>query len=163
MANYYSTPINQLPVGTVVKATDIYPAVDTTDHTESPVGTCKQYTVKELNNFLGSGVTVDNALLSVQMTANTGYNNSSGAGATYTLPTVSAVGDWLIITGNASSFYTIAQGPGQQIWDGSTSTTLGTGGSVTSTLHHANIYLKCIVANTIWTTLSITPSAFTFV
>lgn len=91
MATYNTTPINQLPVGLTVKATDIYPAVDTTDHTESPTGTCKQYTVGELAGYLPNSLYSSSNLMTVtsSSTANltaTYYNGlaNNGIGATLT-------------------------------------------------------------------------------
>lgn len=44
--------ITALPAGTV-KATDYYPATDTTDFTEAPSGTTKKYSIAQLQSFLG--------------------------------------------------------------------------------------------------------------
>lgn len=45
------TPITQLPVGNVA-LTDVYPAVDVTDHSESSTGTTKKYTIADLKSTL---------------------------------------------------------------------------------------------------------------
>jgi hypothetical protein len=72
----------------VVKATDVYPAVDVTDVTQSPTGTTKPYQILELINFiLGNfGFDVYSPVLAastVSLTAT--YNNGlSGVGATLT-------------------------------------------------------------------------------
>ena len=52
MGDYNSTPISQLPPGSVTLATDLYPATDVTDETESPSGTTKKYAVGQLQTFL---------------------------------------------------------------------------------------------------------------
>ncbi len=44
--------ITQLSAGTI-KQTDVYPAVDVTDHSQSPDGTTKKYTLTQLGAFLG--------------------------------------------------------------------------------------------------------------
>jgi len=41
-----------LPVGTIVKGTDVYPAVDVTDLSSSPTGTTKQYTMTQLAAYI---------------------------------------------------------------------------------------------------------------
>lgn len=80
-------PITSLPVGTQVLSTDIYVAVDTTDHTDAPTGTDKQYTVSQLNNFLGVNNTSNKLSARVATTASLTavYNNGTvGVGATLT-------------------------------------------------------------------------------
>ena len=73
---------------------------------------------------------------------------------TLTLPTTSAIGDWVEINGKGAGLFTIAQAAGQQINFAGNASTLGATGSVSSILQYANIRLRCITANTIWTVVS---------
>lgn len=103
----------------------------------------------------GSAGWVDQATGSVTMTANIGYTSDDGASlVTFTLPTTSAVGDFVEINGKGSGLYTIAQATGQLIHFGNLASTSGTGGSVSSTLQFDCIRLRCITANTIWVVVS---------
>jgi hypothetical protein len=103
----------------------------------------------------GADVWVDEAGASVTMAANTGYTSDDGASlVTFTLPTISAIGDWVEINGKGSGLFTIAQAAGQQIHFGNQTTTSGAGGSISSTLQFDCIKLRCLTANTIWTVVS---------
>lgn len=98
---------------------------------------------------------VDQTTASVTMAANTGYTSDAGASlVTFTLPTTSAIGDWIEINGKNAGLWTIAQATGQQINFGNVATTSGTGGSLSATLQYDNVRLRCITANTIWTVVS---------
>lgn len=103
----------------------------------------------------GSSGWVDQTTGTVTMTANTGYTSDDGASlVTFTLPTTSAIGDFVEINGKGSGLYTIAQATGQQIHFGNIASTSGAGGSVSSTLQYDCIKLRCITANTIWVVVS---------
>ncbi len=86
------------------------------------------------------------------MAVNTGYVANNGSLVTLSLPTTSAFGDVVAVTGKGAGGFSITQGSGQQIHLGSSATTLGAGGSLSSTNQWDSIKLVCIVANTIWTT-----------
>lgn len=106
-------------------------------------------------NGSGSSGWVDQTTGSVTMSVNTGYTSDDGASlVTFTLPTTSAIGDFVEINGKGSGLYTIAQATGQQIHFGSLASTSGAGGSVSSTLQYDCIRLRCITANTIWVVIS---------
>jgi len=103
----------------------------------------------------GSAGWVDQTTGTVTMTTNTGYTSDDGASlVTFTLPTTSAIGDFVEINGKGSGLYTIAQATGQQIHFGNIASTSGAGGSVSSTLQFDCIRLRCITANTIWVVVS---------
>jgi hypothetical protein len=103
----------------------------------------------------GSAGWVDQATGSVTMTTNTGYTSDDGASlVTFTLPTTSAIGDFVEINGKATGLYTIAQATGQQIHFGNIASTSGASGTVSSTLQYDCIRLRCITANTIWVVVS---------
>src|SRR5271154_1871763 len=88
MSLYNSTPISNLVPGAIVLPTDIYPATDTTDPTQSPVGSTKKYSINQLANFMLTNV-VGSALVTVYCSStfnlNATYNNgTNGIGATLT-------------------------------------------------------------------------------
>lgn len=85
-----------------------------------------------------------------QMASNNGYINESSTLTTYTLPATSVVGDEIDILGSGTGGWKIAQMASQQIVLGNKSSTVGTGGSVASTLPSDSGYMICKVANSIW-------------
>lgn len=107
---------------------------------------------------------VDETGASVMMTANTGYTSDDGATlVTFTLPTTSAIGDFVEINGKGSGGWTIAQATGQQINNGTVATTSGSGGSLSSAHQYDCVRLRCLTANTIWTVASQQSSGLTVV
>ena len=85
----------------------------------------------------------------VNLTIDSAYVMNKGADhITATLPAVSAFGSTIIIVGKGSGLWTIAQNAGQTIHFDDLDTTLGIGGSVTSTNKYDSIELVCITANT---------------
>lgn len=103
----------------------------------------------------GANPWVDETGASVTMVANTGYTSDDGASlVTFTLPTTSAIGDWIEINGKGSGLWTIAQAAGQQIHFGALATTLGATGTLSSSAQYDNVRLRCLTANTIWTVVS---------
>lgn len=92
--------------------------------------------------------------------AGTGYVTDNATQVTYTLPATPAFGNIFEITGGVSGASTapwiIAQNAGQQINFGNSSTTVGTGGSIASTLKYDSVRCVCIVAgaSAVWNVLS---------
>ncbi len=88
MSRYNSKPISQFPTGSEVKSTDYYLATDTTDNTDSPVGTTKKYTINKLQEFLADGFhgnEIQTAYVSSTANLNAVYvNGDDGVGATLT-------------------------------------------------------------------------------
>jgi|GEM_PF-1620553 len=92
MSQYNSKPITQLLNGNTVKITDVYPAVDTTDLTQSPSGSTKKYTIGDLQSYMVAVISASNiktAIASSTANLNAVYvNNPSGmapgVGATLT-------------------------------------------------------------------------------
>jgi len=97
----------------------------------------------------GSWQTVSTA---TQMVSGVNYIVNGGTVA-FTLPTTAAIGDIMEIAGYNNT-WSVAQNAGQEIQFGVFHTTLGTGGSLTSTLMGDCIRLLCTVANTNWLVLS---------
>lgn len=112
----------------------------------------------------GANPWVDQTGASVTMAANTGYTSDDGASlVTFTLPTSSAIGDWVEINGKGSGLWTIAQATGQQIHNGTVATTSGAGGSLASVNQYDCVRLRCLTANTIWAVVSQQSSGLTVV
>jgi hypothetical protein len=117
-------------------------------------------TTAQLSNFW-----VDQTGASVTMATNTGYTSDDGATlVTFTLPTTSAIGDFVEINGKGSGLWKIAQAAGQQInISGGTATTSGTGGSLASVNQFDCVRLRCVTANTIWNVVSQQSTGLTVV
>ena len=97
------------------------------------------------------------------MTANNGYTVDNGASlVTFTLPVTAAYGTILQVVGISSGGWSIAQNAGQNITLGSVSTTVGTGGSLSSTIPSDQVQLLCVVADTTFAAL-IPSAALTYV
>lgn len=79
---------------------------------------------------------------------NNGYICGNAALITYTLPSTAAVGSMFIVQGRDAGGWRIAQNAGQQIIVGSTLSTAGVSGSVSSTNRYDSITLVCVTANT---------------
>lgn len=93
------------------------------------------------------------AISIANLTVNNGYFAIAPGGAlTFGLPAVSVLGDTLRVSLNGATSWQITQAAGQQIIFGATATTLGAGGSLTSTANGDSIEIVCVVANTIWVT-----------
>jgi hypothetical protein len=94
---------------------------------------------------------------SISLTINPGtnyYTVSPGGTIAFALPTTIPAGTVIRIAGFGATGWTITQGAGQQIFKGSTNTTLGAGGSLASTNARDVIELLCVVANTTFVVLS---------
>lgn len=87
---------------------------------------------------------------SVTMIVRTGYITTGGSLVTLTLPTLSAVGDYIKVVGVGAGGWAIAQAAGQQITVGIAQTTSGAGGSLASSQIRDSISLVCTAANTAW-------------
>lgn len=90
---------------------------------------------------------------SATMSADNGYVSDNVGLVTLTLPSTAAFGSVLYIAGKGAGGWTIAQNAGQNIQIGSSSSTVGTGGSVSSTNRHDSLALLCIAANTTFSAL----------
>lgn len=97
--------------------------------------------------------TVETANLN--MVINHGYIANKAGTLTMALPTTSAVGSIIEITGiNTATGWQVTQASGQQIFMGTSSTTLGATGTLTSSAIRDSISMVCVVANTTWNVLS---------
>lgn len=91
---------------------------------------------------------------SQSMAANNGYIASNGATVTLTLPTTAAQGSVIEVVGKGAGGWTIAQNSGQRIYYGIATTTLGAGGSLSSTNQRDCVKLLCVTADTEFEVLS---------
>jgi hypothetical protein len=107
---------------------------------------------------------VDETSATVTMVTNTGYTSDDGATlVTLTLPTTSAIGDFVEVNGKGSGLWKIAQASGQQIQISTNATTSGATGSLASVNQYDNVRLRCLTANTIWTVVSQQSTGLTVV
>lgn len=85
------------------------------------------------------------------MAVNNGYFCiAAGGNLTLGLPAVSALGDVVSVSLDGATSWQITQAAGQQIRVGSSTTTLGAAGTLTSTAQGDSVELVCRVANTLW-------------
>jgi hypothetical protein len=101
---------------------------------------------------VGAGLTWTVVTGTTQAAAvNNGYIANNAGLVTVTLPSTSAVGSIVAVTGmNNATGWKVAQNAGNQIFFGTSSTTSGTGGSLASTNTYDTIYLLCVTANANW-------------
>lgn len=104
----------------------------------------------------GGGITWVNVTGTTQTIAvNTGYVANNAAQVVFTLPATATLGDSFYITGNGNvgtAGWRVNQNAGQVIFFGSSTTTVGAGGSLTSTNQLDSIRAVCVVpgAATVW-------------
>lgn len=90
---------------------------------------------------------------SQSMLSNTRYRSNNSSLVTLTLPSISNPGDLLSISGMGTGGFKIAQNSGNQIFLGTSSTTLGITGSLQSTNQYDSIWLECLTTNANWAAL----------
>lgn len=109
-------------------------------------------------NGVGAGLTWSVQTGATQaMAVNNGYIANRAGTVTYTLPASAAIGDVLAVTGiNTATGWVIAQNANQQIFFGTSSTTVGAGGSLASINIRDTITLVCTVggASTAWSVIN---------
>lgn len=102
----------------------------------------------------GSGTSwVDVIGTNQPMLSNTSYVPDNAGLVTLILPTTSSFGDVIDIVGKGAGGWTIIQGALQQIIIGSSSTTPGLGGSVSSTNRNDSLSIVCTTANLTWSVI----------
>jgi hypothetical protein len=97
-------------------------------------------------NFVSSNqnMTTDNQYMCI----------APGGALTLALPATSTKGDEIEVSLNGATSWQITQAAGQQIYIGDSNTTLGVGGSLTSTKQGDSLRAVCVVDNLKWTVLS---------
>lgn len=103
-------------------------------------------------NAAGGGLTWTVVTGTTQAAAvNNGYIANNAGLVTVTLPATSAVGDTVAVTGiNNATGWRVAQNAGNTIFFGTSTTTAGVGGSLSSTATRDTVYLVCMTANATW-------------
>ena len=102
-------------------------------------------------NAVGSGLSWTVVTGATQaMAVNNGYIANRAGTVAFTLPTSSAVGDTIAVTGiNTATGWSIAYTTNQQIFFGTASATITTG-SLASTNIRDTVWLVCMTANLTW-------------
>jgi hypothetical protein len=101
-----------------------------------------------------AGLTWNDAATTTTMKTNNGYIVTKGA-QVFTLPKASSVGDTIEILLNGGTSWSVAQAAGQSVLVSESNTTVGVGGSVTSTDAGQAIKMTCVTANTKWQATSL--------
>ena len=104
-------------------------------------------------SVVGGGLTWVNVTVSIILVINNGFNVTSGA-VVLTLPAAAAQHSIIRIVLSGGTSFSVAQGAGQSIRIGSNVSTVGAGGSISSTSLGDCVELLCTTANTGWTVLS---------
>jgi hypothetical protein len=106
-------------------------------------------------NAVGSGLTWSTVTGATQaMAVNSGYVANRAGTVAFTLPTSSAVGDVVAVTGiNTATGWSIAYTTNQQIFFGTSSATVTTG-SLASVNIRDTVFLVCVTANLTWNVFS---------
>lgn len=108
-------------------------------------------TIASTGSFTWSVITADQTAV-----VNNGYICNKGTTLALALPATAAIGSIIRVTGiNNATGWQITQAAGQQIFFGATQTTLGAGGSLTSSATRDALEIVCITANTTWQVLSV--------
>lgn len=95
----------------------------------------------------------DDTSTPIALVANTGHIANMGSLLTYTLPTICAKGALIYIQGQGAGGWRITQAASQQIQIGSTASTAGVTGTVSSSNRYDSVCLICITANLIFASL----------
>lgn len=112
----------------------------------------------------GSGIGWNNVTAtSATMSPDSGYVANNAGLVTLTLPTIAAFGTAISVIGLGAGGWTIAQNASQTIHIGNVATTVGGGGSVSSTNQYDSVNLICVVANTTWVATGGVQGALTIV
>jgi hypothetical protein len=106
-------------------------------------------------NAIGAGLTWTAVTGATQvMAVNNGYIANRAGTVAFTLPTTSAVGDIVAVTGiNTATGWSIAYTTNQQIFFGTSSATITTG-SLASVNIRDTVFLVCVTANLTWNVFS---------
>lgn len=107
-----------------------------------------------INATGGAFTWVDVTGTSDDLEASTGFIANNAALVTLTLPATCAVGDVTRVAGLGAGGWSIAQNASQTIHYGSSDTTTGAGGSLSSTNQYDAVELLCVATNTDFVVLS---------
>lgn len=100
-------------------------------------------------NSVGGGLSWSSVSgISQALVAGHAYVTSNGSLTTFSLPTTAAFGDFYIISGLGSGGWAVSQAAGQSLIVGNVTSTVGVGGSVSSTLRSDSMQIVCVTENT---------------
>lgn len=100
-------------------------------------------------NYFSARMNVNQNTSSATLSPGLRYVANNGASLiTYTLPATAAIGDTYILVGASSGGWTVHQHAGQSINFGTSTTTTGTGGSLSSTNAFDCLVITCNTTNT---------------
>jgi hypothetical protein len=102
----------------------------------------------------GSGPSWNFIAASQALVADNGYVCNGGGALVLSLPAVSAQGTEIEVYLDGAASWQITQAAGQSILYGNTNTTIGVGGSMTSTSQGDSIRMLCVTANLRWVVLA---------
>jgi hypothetical protein len=106
-------------------------------------------------NAVGGGLTWSVITANQAAAVNNGYICNKAGTLALSLPAASAVGSIISVTGiNTATGWQITQGAGQQIFFGTSSTTSGATGTLTSSAIRDSIQIVCVVANLTWNVIN---------
>lgn len=106
-------------------------------------------------NAIGGALTWNDVTgTSATMAVNNGYLADNAGLVTLTLPNTVAQFSVIAVAGLGAGGWTIAQNVGQLIHFGSSTTTTGVTGTLSSTNRYDAVYLLCVVANTTFVVLN---------
>ncbi len=167
--------ITDLPAAAASSLSDIIYAVQGYVSPASP-GTSVQETVQQLLTLVTAGTNISVSFVggnlviagtgsasigwnhitatSATMVADSGYVADNSGLVTLTLPASAAFGTLIYVQGFGAGGWKVAQNAGQHIQLGSSASTVGATGFISSTNQYDSICLLCVNANTIWTALA---------
>lgn len=122
----------------------------------SPYNTSDDFAILYSNFIAGIPFATPNNVTTTSATlaANGSYIANNAGLVTLTLPATAAQGTIIQIVGNGAGGWTIAQLASQQIHDGASSTTVGIGGSLSSSQRYNAVTLYCTTANLTWNVIA---------
>lgn len=103
----------------------------------------------------GGAVTWQNIGANQALVVQNGYFCSTGGALSLSLPVTAAVGSIIEIVLQGSTSFTITQGAGQSIYVNGVQSTVGAGGTVSSTATGNAIKIVCMTANTTYVATSV--------
>lgn len=101
--------------------------------------------------------------INTNMSTNHGYVTNAAGSINLALPTTAALGETVRVVRKGAGAFVIVQAIGQQVHFGSSATTSGGGGSITSLNQWDAIEIVCTTANTTFAVLSSQGAGFTIV
>lgn len=102
----------------------------------------------------GEGIPWQFAIINTAMAINNGYIANAVGTVQLLLPAVAPLGSIVRVCGLTAGGWQVTQNAGQQIRFGNALTTVGVGGSLSSTLAGDSAEIVCVTANTGWLVLS---------